>query len=99
MVFKVITSLILSISFLFVSCQTKHVCMAVSNNGKPGYYNEKHNRDIQNTDKESSQTTTTGLKPSQIDELNPDMKKFRKKKERTKAKRLHHNHNKNQPIF
>jgi hypothetical protein len=80
-----------------ISCGTKHVCMAVSNNGKPDYYNEKQNRDIQNAEKESIQTTTTGLRPSQIDELNPDMKKFRKKKEKTKAKRPRHK--KNQPIF
>jgi hypothetical protein len=69
--------------------------MAVSNNGKPDYYNEKHNRQI--SDKESIQTTTTGLKPSQIDELNSDLKKFRKKKEKTNAKRPRHK--KYQPIF
>jgi hypothetical protein len=79
------------------SCRTKNVCMAVSNNGKPDYYNQKHNRNIQNSDNGSLQTATTGLKPSQIDKLNPDMKKFRKKKEKTKAKRPRHK--KYQPIF
>jgi hypothetical protein len=87
--------LLLLFMIVLNSCETKHVCMAVNNNGKPDYYNEKHN--LQTSDKESIQTTTTGLKPSQIDELNPDMKKFLKKKEKTKVKRPRHK--KYQPIF